>query len=91
MKNPTNTDSTGGRSYEELLEYVTKAVEIVRRIGDGDLTVAIKPRFSDDVFGIALADTAENLRGMLGQGSDSASGIALATVRWQTKPGRLGK
>ena len=66
-------------SYEELHQYVIEATEIVRRIGDGDLTVAIKPRSSDDALGIALAEMAINLRGMIGQVSSTASDIAGAS------------
>ena len=66
-------------SYEELHQYVIEATEIVRRIGDGDLTVAIKPRSSDDALGIALAEMAKELRGMIGQVSSTASDIAGAS------------
>ena len=55
------------RSYAEMREYLVESAEVASRIGNGDLTVAVKPRSADDALGNAFLQMVTNLRGLIGQ------------------------
>ena len=62
-------------SYAEMREYLVESAEAAARIGNGDLTVAVKPRGAEDALGNAFAQMIENLRGLIGQVSTTATGL----------------
>ena len=79
------------RSYGEMREYLVEASEIAGRIGDGDLTVAVKPRSNDDALGNAFAQMVGNLRDLIGQVRNTANGLGDASSQLATAAQQAGQ
>ena len=79
--NIKSSDEIGdmARSYAEMQGYLQEASVIAERIGDGDLTVSVKPRSEQDTLGNAFAQMVNNLRGLIGQVSSTATTMAEAS------------
>lgn len=67
------------RSYEEMREYLVESAEIAGRIGNGDLTVEVKPRSSSDALGNAFSQMVGNLRSLIGQVRTTADNLGGAS------------
>ena len=67
------------RSYGEMREYLVESAEAASRIGNGDLTVVVKPRSAEDALGNAFAQMVENLRSLIGQVRTTAGNLGDAS------------
>ena len=54
------------RSYGEMRDYLVEASEVAARIGNGDLTVEVKPRSTADALGNAFYQMVGSLRTLIG-------------------------
>ncbi|NLY71126.1 MAG: HAMP domain-containing protein [Clostridiales bacterium] len=53
------------KSFELMVENITKQTEIAEKIGQGDLTVEVKPRSDKDLLGHSLKKLVVTLRGLV--------------------------
>ena len=63
------------RSYGAMQVYLAEASDIAEKIGDGDLTVTVKPKSEEDVLGNAMYRMVTNLRGLIGQVGQSTTSL----------------
>jgi methyl-accepting chemotaxis protein len=66
-------------ALDDLSSYMHDAADIAARIADGDLTVEVSPRSEDDVLGSAFATMVANLRLLVGDVSESAGALTVAS------------
>jgi methyl-accepting chemotaxis protein len=67
------------QAFERMVAYLREAADAAGRIARGDLTVQPTPRSERDVFGVAFATMAAQLRGLVGRLSGSATRLGLAS------------
>ena len=90
--NITTSDEIGemAKSYGAMQLYLTEASEIAEKIGDGDLTVTVKPKSEEDVLGNALYRMVTNLRQLIGQVGQSANSLTNTSSQLSTAAGEAG-
>ena len=67
------------RSYGEMRDYLVEASEVAARIGNGDLTVEVKPRSTGDALGNAFYQMVGSLRTLIGQVSTTVVSLGGAS------------
>ena len=67
------------RSYGEMRDYLVEASEVAARIGNGDLTVEVKPRSTADALGNAFYQMVGSLRTLIGQVSTTVVSLGGAS------------
>ncbi|MCH7786387.1 MAG: CHASE3 domain-containing protein, partial [Chloroflexi bacterium] len=79
--NNDSADEIGemARSYRDMQEYLQEISQLVEQVGDGDLTVDVKPKSEKDALGNALSGMVTNLRGLVGQVQNTAGNLASAS------------
>ena len=91
--NIKSADEVGdmAKAYAEMQGYLKEASQVAERIGDGDLTVAVKPRSEQDTLGNAFAQMVNNLRGLIGQVSSTATTMAEASNQLNNAAAQAGQ
>jgi len=79
--NITSKDEIGemALSYGEMREYLVQSAEAANRIGNGDLTVEVKPRSENDALGNAFVRMVDSLRSLIGQVRTTADNLGGAS------------
>jgi len=79
--NITSKDEIGemARSYGEMREYLVQSAEAANRIGNGDLTVEVKPRSENDALGNAFVRMVDSLRSLIGRVRTTADNLGGAS------------
>lgn len=67
------------RTYGEMRTYLEEASELAQQIGDGDLTVTVRPRSEGDKLGNALAQMVTNLKGLMAEVGSTANDLTSAS------------
>jgi len=67
-----------GRAFESLVGYFRDMTNAARRIADGDLTVSVTPKGTDDLLGNAFDEMISDLRALTRQVADNAVGVSAA-------------
>ena len=77
----TSSDEIGdmARAYGDMREYLVESAEIAGRIGNGDLTVDVKPKSENDALGNAFALMVGKLRGLIGEVRTTATSLGDAS------------
>ena len=68
-----------GRGVVNAEMYMTEMTGVAQRIADGDLTVTLTPKCTEDELGIAFKQMIVNLRQLVGKVSDSANALGAAS------------
>ena len=79
------------RTYGEMQEYLQEASGIATQIGDGNLSVQVKPRSEQDALGNAFAQMVTNLSGLIGQVAGTADRLAEASQGLSNAAGQAGQ
>ncbi|MCH7737193.1 MAG: CHASE3 domain-containing protein, partial [Chloroflexi bacterium] len=79
------------RSYGEMREYLVEASGIAERIGDGDLTVTVKPRSNEDALGNAFSRMVGNLRSLIGDVRTTADNLGSASTQLASAAQQAGQ
>lgn len=67
------------RAFKHMFEYLDEMAEVAQKIAGGDLTAKIKPRSEKDELGNAFAKMIDNLNRAIGQVSENAVQVRLAS------------
>ena len=73
------------RSYGEMRQYLIETVESANRIGNGDLTVNVKPKSESDALGNAYVQMVGNLRSLISQVRTTADSLGGALIYYVVK------
>ncbi len=66
-------------AFGQMIEYLRETATAAKRIGAGDLTVAIEPKSDKDELGVAMNEMAEGLRQLVGELNESAGTVSSAS------------
>lgn len=77
-------------SYGEMQVYLQDISAAVTRVGDGDLTVDVKPKSANDSLGNAMSQMVTNMRDLIGQVGQTANGVADASSQLNSAAEQAG-
>jgi methyl-accepting chemotaxis protein len=80
-----------GAAFEDMIAYLRQTGATVDRVADGDLTVEVQPKSERDLLGTAMARLVTNLRGLVGDVSQSASTVSSASQQMATTSDETGR
>jgi methyl-accepting chemotaxis protein len=63
------------KSSFKLLDYLKEMVQVAQRVAQGDLTVEVKPRSSEDQLGLAFGQMTIELKNLVSQVAESAKNV----------------
>jgi methyl-accepting chemotaxis protein len=77
----TSTDEIGATAaaFRRMVEYLKDMVTAAGRIADGDLTTQVEPRSERDALGNSFATMIDQLRELMGELSNAAGSVGLAS------------
>jgi methyl-accepting chemotaxis protein len=77
----TSSDEIGATAaaFQRMVEYLNDMVAAAGRIADGDLTTEVEPRSEYDALGNSFATMIEHLRVLMGELSNAAGTVGLAS------------
>ncbi|MCH7738484.1 MAG: HAMP domain-containing protein, partial [Chloroflexi bacterium] len=79
------------RAYGEMREYLVESAEVAGRIGDGDLTVNVKPKSENDALGNAFVQMVGNLRVLIGDVRTTADNLGSASTQLASAAQQAGQ
>ncbi|MCH7737194.1 MAG: HAMP domain-containing protein [Chloroflexi bacterium] len=79
------------RAYGELRDYLIESAEVATRIGNGDLTVEVKPRSASDALGNAFSRMVGNLRSLIGDVRTTADNLGSASTQLASAAQQAGQ
>lgn len=79
----TRQDEIGDQAeaFRQMIVYLQEMADAANRLAQGDLTVHVTPRSHNDALGNALAQMIADLRALVGQVTDSANSVGVASVQ----------
>ena len=80
-----------GRAFKDLAVYFREMGAAAEKIALGDLTVEVKPRTGQDMFGNAFAGMIETLRGLIIQVKENAESVNLASSQLAAAAAQAGQ
>ncbi len=72
------------RAFDGLIDYIKEMASAATQLSEGNLTSEITPQSDRDVLGNAFARMMTNLRHLIGQVSDSANAVGIASGQLST-------
>ena len=79
------------RQFSNLTDYFAQMAGAAQRIADGDLSDEVKPRSSADTLGQAFLRMSANLRELIGQVAENATGLTSAAAQLASASGQAGQ
>jgi methyl-accepting chemotaxis protein len=67
------------QAFLALIDYFQEMSTVAQRIADGDLAARVNSRGTTDLLGNAFAEMITNLRSLIGQVTDSAANVSVAS------------
>ena len=91
--NVKSSDEIGemARAYGEMREYLVEVSGALTRVGDGDLTVDVKPKSENDALGNAMSQMVGNMSNLIGQVGGTANGVADASGQLSSAAEQAGQ
>ncbi|MDA0180762.1 methyl-accepting chemotaxis protein [Solirubrobacter phytolaccae] len=78
-------------SFERTVDYLREKATAAEAVADGDLTVSVEPRSEKDVLGIAFNRLVEDLRGIVGRVTSTATGVSDASRQMASTSDEAGR
>jgi methyl-accepting chemotaxis protein len=78
-------------SFSRMVDYLQNMANVAAKIAGGDLTQQVKPQSEQDVLGNTLAQMIANLRQLVGQVTESAHGLGVASSQLAAAADQAGQ
>ncbi|MCH8868430.1 MAG: HAMP domain-containing protein [Chloroflexi bacterium] len=79
------------QSYREMQGYLLEVSESLTRVGDGDLTVEVRPKSENDALGNALSQMVTSMRALIGQLRDTAASLVSSSGQLSNAADQAGQ
>jgi methyl-accepting chemotaxis protein len=77
--------------FQRMAEYLVEMANTAQKVSQGDLTMSVTPQSDKDRLGNAFVDMIANLRSLVSQVVDNASGLSAASSQLASAAGQAGQ